>query len=450
MKYKNAFLLVFAIALASPPNLTYADSANLECLGSVAAGSFGGCLDSLNNKLQALIQSFENSGNALEAGIGGQIATNIALARSEFGAELTNQMNAIGAAEQNFVVSTSSQIQQLEGKGFSDARKLTKDVLDTASAIPFSRRDPSVRPISNPYYVPLDHGNLIIVIDGHFVDSSRNGYQATLQVDGSPNSYVQSGNSTDQLQFSVPYSALARKSANPNSVEFRHISLNVPYQGNQLWCVFAFMCKNTANFKFDLITLPQSPGQIVVTKSSDVADIVTQKVTTPEADQDSKDNDIEEDKSGKLYCYAPRDAGTGWRIQPATVKGRITMVIEGDEGKDWWWVSNPDSATSMANACVRMQTLHKGWPNHSGKVKFVVDYTEEHDSVKVVNNNVRVNIGWGGSQVIPVAQNETWTAVYKQFDGRIYNFADGNIGTPFLNINVTPAAVTLSAVAQSQ
>ena len=105
---------------------------------------------------------------------------------------------------------------------------------------------------------------------------------------------------------------------------------------------------------------------------------------------------------------------------------------------------------SMANACVRMETLHKGWPNHSGKVKFVVDYTEEHDTSTDVVTPVPVTISWGGSQVVQIQTGETWVGTFNEFDGRVYQFADGNIGTPFLTVDPTPAAVTLSLVAQSQ
>jgi hypothetical protein len=152
------------------------------------------------------------------------------------------------------------------------------------------------------------------------------------------------------------------------------------------------------------VKLPKNPGTLVITKKKELsncgaAGLDTQRVASPEQFQDSKDNDITEDKTGKLYCFPPRDAGTGWRAQPATVKGRVTQVVEGEQNTDWWWVSNPDSLTSLANACVRMETLHKA-VGHSGKVKFVVDYVEEHDATREVVTPVPITVSWGSSQLV--------------------------------------------------
>jgi hypothetical protein len=432
-----------------PYDYARADASDIACGLSAAAGTFGGCLSSIDSKLQGLIQSFENSGKALEAGLGGQIATNVALARAQFGAELDKQMLSVSVAAQNFAVSTTSQIQRLEAQTVADARTLTKDVLDTASLIPFTRRDPSVRPLANPYYAPLPTGALRLVLDGHFLDASKDGYQPIMNVDNDPERYAANANSTDQLEFSLPYTALTRKGNNPNAVEYRQLTLTVPFVGNHFYCVADFLCKESATFRFKLVTLPQSPGQLVITKKRTVPAVTTKNVSSAEQFQDSKDNDILEDKSGKLYCFAPQDAGPGWRISPARVKGRVTQVVEGKEGTDWWWVSNPDSQTSIANACVRLETLHKtGW-GHSGKIKFVVDYVEEHDSTSDITTDVPVTIGWGGSQVVQLAAGESWVGKFTQFDGKVYAFADGNIGTPFLNLSISPITVTLSFVGQS-
>src|SRR5262249_29678452 len=282
--------------------------------------------------------------------------------------------------------------------------KLTKDILDTASEIPFASHLPTMRPVENPYYVPDSTGDLSVAVEGHFLDAARYAYKPTLQVDGQNPGYTVNVNNTDRLEFHVPYAALKRKSGNPKAVEYRHMLLTVPYVGNEVWCIVAAFCKRTATFKFDLVALPESPGTLVITKKKHnvPGDPDTRPVTAPEQFQDSKDNDITEAKDGKLYCFPPRDAGSGWRIQPGRVKGRVTQVVEGDESKDWWWVSNPDPLTSIANACVRMETLHKGWPNHSGKVKFVVDYIEEHDTAHDVVTPVNVNKGWGQRDVVAI------------------------------------------------
>jgi hypothetical protein len=431
-------LLVLCVALSSQP--LHADATDVAC----TAGLFGACLGSLSDKLRALVESFENSGKALEAGLGAQIATNVSLARAQLDAELNKQMSQVSATASNFVASTLSQVHRLEAQTFKDAKSLSTDILTAASAIPFSHREPSVRPLANPYYVPLDAGSLQVRIDGHFLDIGKSGYDATLRVGDAPTTYAHSENSTDHLQFSVPYSALARTTAD-NVVDYKRLTVSVPYHKSG-FCLF--WCKGTETFKLTLITLPRNPGTLVVTKHKQVPDVDTKPVTSPEQFQDSKDNDITEDKTGKLYCFAPADAGTGWRIQPSSVKGRVTWVFEGEQGTDWWWVSNPDSATSQADACVRMETLHKNF-GHSGKVKFVVDYTEEHDKLTNVDTPVQIDRPWGGSQLVNLSQGESWTGRFVQFDGRVYEFHDGDIESPFVRIDPGTLSVTVAFVAQN-
>jgi hypothetical protein len=424
----------------------YGDATDVAC----TAGLFGACLGSLDGKLRGLVESFENSGKALEAGLGGQIATNVTLARTQFDYELNTQISALNKDANNFLVATMSQVHSLESQSLADARKLSKDILDASASIPLAHREPSVRALSNPYFAPLASGSLAIVIDGHFLDIGKKGYQATLTLDDQPgHPYTQVDNNTDQLRFDIPYSVLQRK-GDGNSVEYTHFTLSVPFHKSG-FCLFG--CKSAETFKFTMVKLPKNPGTLVITKKKELSNcgapcLDTQRVTSPEQFQDSKDNDITEDKTGKLYCSPPRDAGTGWRIQPATVKGRVTQVVEGDQNTDWWWVSNPDSLTSIANACVRMETLHKAW-GHSGKVKFVVDYVEEHDATREVVTPVPITVSWGSSQLVNLDSAETWTAKFVQFDGRTYEFADSNIGTPFLTVDANPLSVSVAYVAQN-
>jgi hypothetical protein len=188
----------------------YGDATDVAC----SAGLFGACLGSLDVKLRGLVESFENSGKALEAGLGGQIATNVALARTQFDYELNTQISALNKDANNFLVASLSQVHSLESLSFTDARKLTKDILDAAASIPFSHREPSMRPLSNPYFAPLASGSLAIVIDGHFLDIGKQGYQAILTLDDQPgHPYTQVDNNTDQLRFMsrIPsYSARSR------------------------------------------------------------------------------------------------------------------------------------------------------------------------------------------------------------------------------------------------
>jgi hypothetical protein len=436
------------MALGCP--MGYGDATDVAC----TAGLFGACLGSLDGKLRGLIESFENSGKALEAGLGGQIATNVALARAQLDYELNTQISQLDIVGNSFLVATMTQLHSLESQTFTDARKLTKDILDAASAIPFSHREPAVRPLSNPYFAPLASGSLAVVIDGHFVDIGKKGYEATLTLDDQPgHPYTQADNNTDELRFDIPYSVLQRK-GDGSSVEYTHFTVSVPFHKSG-FCLFD--CKSAESFKFTLVKLPNSPGTLVITKKKELSNcgapcLDTQRVTTPEQFQDSKDNDITEDKTGKLYCFPPRDAGAGWRIQPATVKGRVTQVVEGDQNTDWWWVSNPDSLTSIANACVRMETLHKAGifgSGHSGKVKFVVDYIEEHDTTHEVVTPVPITVSWGSSQLVSLDTAETWTGRFVQFDGRTYEFADSNVGTPFITVDPTLVSVSVAYVAQN-
>jgi len=418
-----------------------ADPSDVAC----TVGVFGACLGSLSEKLRGLVESFENSGKALEAGLGAQIATNVALARAQLDSELNKQMAQANTMANNFATATLSQVHKLEAQTFKDAKSLSNDILAAANAIPFSHREPAVRPLANPYYVPLENGSLQIRIDGHFLDIGKPGYNPTLLVGDQPTPYPHTENSTDHLQFSVPYSALTRTTPD-NVVDYKRLTLTVPYHKSG-FCLFS--CKGTETFKLTLITLPRSPGTLVVTKHKQVPDTDTKPVTTPEQFQDSKDDDITEDKTGKLYCFAPADAGTGWRIRPSTVKGRVTKIVEGRENTDWWWVSNPDSLTSQANACVRMETLHKGGiGGHSGKVRFVVDYVEEHDKLTDVDTPVQIDRSWGGSQLVNLSQGESWTGRFLQFDGRIYEFHDGDIESPFVSIDPGGLSMTVSFVAQ--
>lgn len=412
---------------------------------AAATGLFGACLDALIGKLGDLIQNAENAGAALEVGLGGQIATNVLLMREEYDFELSKTMQQIGALETNLIQSTMNQLTSLEQHTFRDAQKLTKDILDTADRIPFARRDPAVRPLSNPYYVRQDTGNLHVTIDGHFLDNSEHGYEATIKVDSTNYSAQQTTNNRDQLGFDVPYSqvksgrvtAILANRGETTKAAYTHITVTIPYKKSG--CIFN--CKKLAVFKFELVALPDSIGQVTITQHYSEDSTPSAPQVSDEAFQDSKDNDITEDKSGKLTCWAPRN--NGWAIRTPSVKGKVIQIVEGEEGTDWWWVANPASETSAANACIRMETLHKK-VGHSGKVRFVVEWDEEHHVLQPTQSPNTKTIPAIGSVIFyldkmhdPHAVGVTWTGSFAQFDGKTYDFdaTQPLIGTPFLIVS---------------
>lgn len=434
--------VLFSVLLLLHAASARAGTPEVLCGASVVgAGSLGGCLDALDQKVRAMIESFENSGKALEAGLGGQLASSIMLARAQFGAELDKQVATADAAAKAFVAGTLAQLAKLETATFNDAQSLTRDIQEAAARIPWARREPAVRPLAQPYFVSRDSGLLRLNFDGNFVDASREGYGASVTIDRGGTRYPQVGNTNYSLAFEIPHAALRRTGHDPKVAEYRRITLTTPYRDNAFYCFLPFLCREQSSFEFTLVALPESPGRVELKTVRPIMVKKPQSTTSPEQTQDSKDDDIPEDKSGKLYCFPPTN---GWAIRHATVKGRITNRIEGDEGKDWWWVSNPDSASSATNACVRMQTLKKAW-GHSGKVKFVVDFVEEKDFPDVEVLDAPAPVSWGDAQIYPLGVGQKLTGIYYQFDGRTYPFdGPGDIGTPFLNVEATASGNRVS------
>jgi hypothetical protein len=427
MKKTFSFVLIFLIV-------------NTKCFSQDLLGglALGAGLDVFANKIHEAIERATGAGLILEVNAGGEIAQGIDQMKQAYEKELNLTWSQLGPEEQQALTSLNSTLQSFVNKTF---QKIT-DIEDQAQAIihvlPLSKTLPILSK-SNPQFIVTrpDNDTFTLTLKGDFYDMGRKSYEAYAVLGNSK--YKNTTNSLTQITFEIPYSVL--KTA-PNSLSANYLTIQIPYRKS---AALFFHSKDIAEFKIALGTLPNTPGQLVITTTQMVADVDVQHKEIGERNgdgsyefrQESGDDDI---KCGGEHadlaihkCYP--DAG--YRVRPNTVSPKV-LWSQGKQGKDqdWWFEKNCSTA---AEACLCSSTEHHR-AGTSGKIHFLIVFDEEKDIQRPVNADNNFNLTWNQSTTFDVPLNASWKAKYTSFDGSILEFSDPLLNNPYLNITVTPSA----------
>lgn len=435
--------------------LTY--PANSRDLGFCSLLTLGDCIDKLKDDINKVISQAEMSGQALEVQAGNQVLNSLDAMQIAFAVSLNVQMSQVNSDISNIVGSTIDQVSALEQQSYTDIQAILDQTNDTLQQIPFVSHVPVVRRLNTSLFIgPTSEAdidpsqpNLIVDISGDFADVGT-GKNATLRLvnpDKTYGPYIEAHvPDSHQLSFAVPLKSLIRDPNGSTKSQYVHFELAIPYKNSG---VCLFNCWHYRTFTPELVSVPMRLGEIHVDYSSVGQTTAYQHRVGGQIRQDSSSDDITEgDKRGALYCTNP---DPGWQVIAASAQGHIDQVVEGNQGSDWWWTGNPSGETGPASACLRMETIHHIWGS-SGKVIFHMEFDEQQPQAVPLSRTEDHDLTWGQPVVASLRSGESWRGTFTSFDGKVYQFATAQTGTPYLKvtslaggIQFTPLSV-LSAV----
>lgn len=390
--------------------------------------TLGLLFNQLSDKLNTLIQQFQNSGLILEINASSQIANLIASARDAFKDTLDTAEADLTAAQQQAISGIDDAIDKLHGELIDDAMAKLQQV---AITLPFSNKVPQVTSFSGNVAAPNIAGDLIVNLAGSFVYVGENGYDADLTIGGftTPNKVK----TTQSLTFQVPRDHLP---PSPNTVSYVPFSVSIPYKVTHLG---VFHSKETMTFNFVFIVLPPSPGYVVLATSSlatvrqEVADSCNGLIW------DSSNDDDDSTKGCSMT--------DGWQCMRETVTYHFSRQ-EGDQPASWQDLGNQSTSTYVG---WHFKTEHHGNPfgPDSGKLTVNLNYRKYKDVQQPTNSvGASTPLNWGDSKVITVDSSSTWKLTFYEFNGVSKDYASSDRSNPYLSISSAGNQLTLKVIPQ--
>jgi hypothetical protein len=186
-----------------------------------------------------------------------------------------------------------------------------------------------------------------------------------------------------------------------------------------------------AIFDFEVIGLPKASGSIVFSTTHREMKTIRQANQSGEFGQSSDKDDIPDPRGdGKVSMAYPT---AGWFVDPKSVTAQMTHT-EGD------WEDHKNRSTT-AGAAWSFVTVHHGI-GESGKIRFILHWTEYQDQLVDVTNQDQADLNWGESKIFAAPSGGSWSAKYIQFNGRSFDIGSSGFQNPFLKVQTSENNVT--------
>ncbi len=389
--------------------------------------TLGIVLDDLFSKIGNLIQAAENAGEVLLSSAGAQIATAIQYAKTAYLDVLDTTVDKLTAVQKSVIDDLTTEIGYVEHNIIDQVKQIADRGSMIINALPLSNHFPQVGWCS-PSYVAPSSTTVLVEFSGNFFDASRQGYVPTLAIGG--HTFTPVSSTTLKLGFSVP---MAVFNASANDLTFASLDLSVPYRKSEIGGIFH--SREVAHFSAMLTILPPKAGTIVFDTDHLEMRRFTQPNRSGEFRQESTNDDIPDPIGSGRVSLAP--ASPGWFLNPADVH----IIVNWAEG-DWKDFGNRSNVTTAAWS---IATVHHGFGT-SGKVHFVLAWTEYQDRPVHVPAEQVADLAWGSSRTFTVPPGGTWTAKYTDFRGKTFDIGSAAFQNPFVKVATSGNTVNIVTV----
>ena len=375
---------------------------------------FGGAaigigLKKLGDAINEAVERAIGGGLILEVQAGGQVSVAIQQAQAAFDHEKQLTFSQLNGVEQNSINSVASVANDFLTAASADMADIEQRAQAAIHQLPFSKNFPQAWKWSPAYFEKVGTASLRVQLIGDFYDLPTNGFDAVLTLGNKP--YKNAEKDSGQVTFLIPMSDLQNAPDRPLENSFE---IKIPYKAG------LFGTKKYASFIGSTVAVPLKLADIDIAITTATSGIEQQSARGPDDQQESGNDDIKcggEHADLAVHIVYPE---SGWRVVPSSATWNVTWS-QGNQGvdQDWWLDRNCSSPTT---ACLCVSTEHHGFGT-SGKVRFFIVFTEEHDVVNTSINHNPVSVGWGESRVVTIPFGATWTGTYKRYDGKEFQFA---------------------------
>jgi hypothetical protein len=396
-------------------------------LGAVGALTFSAIISQLSDKLGNLINDAENAGEVLLTSAGAQIASAIEYAKVSYADSLNLTFDRLSAAQKSFIDDITTEIGYVQNKVIAQLQQIVQRGSMAINALPLSNTFPQLGWYS-PSYISPSEANVTIQFNGNFFDSARSGFSPTLAIAG--HTLTPATNSTLQLTFAVPTNIVTPK---PNDLTPIQMVLSVPYRKAELFG--ALHSRQVASFNAKATLLPPHAGTI----EFDTDQMQSQRFTQPNQSgqfiQESTDDDIPDPiASGRVSSAS---VTPGWFVNPALVTIQYTHT----EG-DWNDFGNRSNVTTAAWSIA----THHHRIGSSGKVHFILHWTEYQDRQVHVPGQQQQPLEWSSSRAFTVPSGGSWSAKYTDFRGKTYDIGSAAFTNPYVTVSTSGNSVMITTI----
>jgi hypothetical protein len=389
--------------------------------------TLGFVLDGLFSKIGGLIQAAENAGEVLLSSAGAQIATAIQYAKTAYLDVLDTTIDKLTNAQKSVIDDLTTEVGYVEHHVIEQLKQIVDRGSMVINALPLSNHFPQVGWYS-PSYVAPSSTTVLVEFSGNFFDASRQGYAPTVSIGG--HTFTPVSSTTLKLGFAVPVAVF---NASANDLTFASLDLSVPYRKSEIGGIFH--SREVAHFSAMLTILPAKAGTIVFDTDHLEMRRFTQPNRSGEFRQESTNDDIPDPiGSGRVSQSA---ATPGWLLNPADVH----LIVNWAEG-DWKDFGNRSNVTTAAWS---IATVHHSFGT-SGKVHFVLAWTEYQDRPVHVPAEQSADLAWGSSRTFTVPPGGTWTAKYTDFRGKTFDIGSAAFQNPFVKVTTSGNTVIIVTV----
>jgi hypothetical protein len=383
----------------------------------------------LADKIGNLINDAENAGEVLIASAGAQVATAIQYAKTAYIDALNTTVDKLTALEKKVIDDITTEIAYIQHKVIDQVKLIVDRGSMVINELPLSNHFPQLGWYT-PSYVAPDEQSVTVEFNGNFFDSARQGYEPTIKVTGQQ-TFTTTTKSTLKLSFTIPTSVLKPQ---PNDVTTVKLDLSVPYRKDILGGIAHQ--REVATFSVGLTLLPPKAGTIVFDTDHTEIRHFTQSNNSGEFRQESSNDDIPDPVGSGRVSQAP--VTPGWFVQPKDVRLQVNWV----EG-DWTDFGNRSNVTTAAWS---VGTRHHGIFGVSGKVHFVLCWTEYQDRTVHVPQETESDLHWGSSLRFDVPPGGTWSAKYTDFRGKTWDIGSAAFENPYLSVSTSGNSVMIVTV----
>jgi hypothetical protein len=400
-------------------------------LGGLALGA---AFKVLGDKINEAIERATGAGLILEIQAGGQVELMIEQATAAFEHEQQLFWANLNTTQQNSISSIYAVANAFLNKTYQSVNDLETRAQTVIDSLPFAKNFPQAWHFGPAFAEATGTNPIRFAVTGHFYDLGRDGYDAELSINGAvPIKNIVKDYTS--IAFEVPRTALKPASTN---VGENQVTIRVPYQKGVI-----FHSKEFAEYKTVIGSLPQFVGTLTSTiKTTAAGPPAVQANLGPEDNQDSSDDDIAcggEHADLAIHLAYPT---TGWRVQPSSVGWQL-LWTQGDAGNDW--DDHPRNCSTKLVACLCVTTRHKNFGT-SGKLRFRVQFSEEHDTIITTPVSSDLKLSWGLIKTIdiPPTGAAAWSGSYAPFNGKPFDIPATGYEDDFISVqHSTPLQIVV-------
>jgi hypothetical protein len=387
-------------------------------------GILGGVLSQLFDRLQGLIQQFQNAGLILEVNAGAQIETVVSQAQSSLSNLLNTAVSDLSAQQQQMASSLTAVVDDLQNKIIDN---LTTKLQTIANTLPFAKDFPQLAAFGGNIVAPNVAGDIRFTVDGNFMDIGQDGYDATISIGSA--TIKNATKTTNHIAFTVPRNTFTFV---PDSVTYLPTVIKIPYRKSE---VLGLIHKEEfATFNVIFIILPTAPGtyDLQTSKSGTVPQQVGDSCSNLVWDSSSDDDD------SVKGCNMVAD----WVCLRETVSYHFTRQ-EGDQGDAWLDLGNASTTTFVG---WHFKTEHHRFGT-SGKLTVTLNYQKTRNVPQTQTTDTgNLALAWGDAKIVTFDPAASWKITFHQFDGVTKEYDSDDSTNPYIKIVAIGNQISIKAL----